>query len=411
MKKRSLFSKIFKTNKNVHIGTDLKFLNGYTASFTNFNGKLYDTISVRKCIDAIARNAAKLHPKHIRESENYEILKDNIYKLLSQKPNEIMNAYDFYYKIISILYLDNNSFIFIQRDEKGMPTGLYPIKSNCYKLLEFQNNIYIQFQFGSGKFYTASLQDDVIHLRRFYCNNDILGGDNVPITKTMSFKHILDEGIINAIKTTQGIKGVLKTTKAMLKPEDIKQTRDQFVKDFLNAHEDEGLGIAALDATTDFKPVDINPQTATESQINNVEKDIKDYYGVSDEIIQSKYNEDQWNAFYESVIEPLAIQMGLEFTNKLFSVGEQNHGNKIIFESNRLQYASNTSKIAVAKDLNNFFMIDEIREIFNMAPLPNGEGQKVMQDLNHIDNKIANQYQVGTQKTEETIKVEEDTNE
>jgi hypothetical protein len=87
--------------------------------------------------------------------------------------------------------------------------------------------------------------------------------------------------------------------------------------------------------------------------------------------------------------------MGLEFTNKIFTYGERIHGNKIVFEANRLQYASNSSKIAIAEKLNNYFMIDEIREIFNMAPLPNGEGQKVMQDLNHIDNSIANEYQVG----------------
>ena len=29
---------------------------------------------------------------------------------------------------------------------------------------------------------------------------------------------VLDEGIVNAIKTTQSIKGILKSTKAMLKP-------------------------------------------------------------------------------------------------------------------------------------------------------------------------------------------------
>ena len=40
-------------------------------------------------------------------------------------------------------------------------------------------------------------------------------------------------------------------------------------------------------------------------------------------------------------------------------------------------------------------MIDEIREIHNLPPLPNGEGQKVLQDLNHIDSSKANQYQIG----------------
>ena len=64
--------------------------------------------------------------------------------------------------------------------------------------------------------------------------------------------------------------------------------------------------------------------------------------------------------------------------------------------SNRLQYASNETKINVLRYANNLMMVDELREIFNMEPLPNGEGQKVLQDLNHIDSNIANQYQVGS---------------
>ena len=119
------------------------------------------------------------------------------------------------------------------------------------------------------------------------------------------------------------------------------------------------------------------------------------YYGVSENIIQSKYSEDEWNAFYESILEPIAIQMSLEFTNKIFTLGERNHGNKIVFTSNRLQYASNNTKINIARYMSNYMMIDEIREIHNLPPLPNGEGQKVLQDLNHIDSSKANQYQIG----------------
>ena len=108
--------------------------------------------------------------------------------------NEINNE-DLYYKVISNLYLDNNAFIYIQRDENNVVTGLYPIKSNSYKLLEYQDNVYIQFSFASGKKYTASLRDEVIHLKRFYCENDILGGSNKPIIKTMSVKHIVEDAL------------------------------------------------------------------------------------------------------------------------------------------------------------------------------------------------------------------------
>lgn len=392
MRKRSLFKKVFGSDKNNQLGTRLVLLNNYNATWTKYNGRNYDNITIRSCIDTIARNGAKLNPKHIRKTINkFEPLNQSIQRIISEQPNELMNAYDFYYKVISLLYLDEDVFIYVMRDENGNLTGLYPINSNQVDLLEYDDDIFVEFRFGTGKKRTVAYKD-IIHLRRHYCQNDIFGGSNKPIIEALSFQHILKEGIINAIKTTMGIKGILKSTKAMLKPEDIKKNRDQFVKDFID-NEENGNGIAGLDASTDFKEININPMIATDSQMASCNNDILDYFGLNENIIKSKYSEDEWNAFYESVLEPIALQMSLEFTNKIFTLGEKYHGNKIFFESNRLQYASNKTKIEVAKYMNNYLTKNEIREIFNYAPV--SDGDLFMQDLNHIDASIANSYQGG----------------
>ncbi len=362
----------------------LKLLKGYQATWSNFDGQLYDNTQIRSCIDAIARNGAKLDPKHIRYTEKgYQEARGRVHRLISRKPNELMNAYDFYYKVISELYLHNNSFVYIARDRQGVPIGLYPLSYERYKLLEHNKDIYVSFTFSGNQQYTASLKDDVIHLKRFYCNNDIIGDSNMPIIKTMSIKHVLDEGIVNAIKTTQSIRGILKTTKAMLKPEDIKKTRDQFVADFISTKND--TGIAGLDATTDFQEVNIDPQTATDGQIKLINDQILNYFGINDKILQSNYTEDEWNAFYESVIEPLAIQMGLEFTNKIFTPNEISFGNEIYFESNRMQYASNQTKINIIHEAGalGILTINECREIMNLAPIEDGDVR--VQSLNYVD--------------------------
>ena len=393
MKIRSLFKKVFGDDKNVQLGTRLQLVNGYEAVFTNYDGQIYDNPTVRACIDTIARNAAKLNPKHIRSTDkNYKILNEDIYHIIAEQPNEIMNAYDFYYKIFSELYLNNNVFVYIMRDENLKVIGLYPILFNQADFVEYQNQIYVKFRFGTGKIRTVAY-NDLIHLRRFFCKNDILGGSNLPVVSALSFQHILKEGIINAIKITMSIKGYLKSTKSMLSPKDAKKLRDNFIKDFVS--DDNSSGIGALDATTDFKEVNLDPTVASDAQMTDNKNEILDYFNLNENIIQSKYSEDEWNAFYESVLEPLGIQIGMEFTNKIFTYGERYHGNKIIFEANRLQYASNKTKIEVARYLNNYLYIDEIREILNLAPLPNGEGQKLMQDLNHINSNIADTYQGG----------------
>ena len=387
MQRRSLISRIFgseKEDKTPQTATEIKIFDNSKAIFTRYNGDFFNDADVRACVDTIARNGAKMHAKHIRKNtKGYEILEDSLYRLLSRRPNELQNAYRFYYHVISELEMFNNSFIYVQKDENLKVTGLYPLNFNSVKLYEYKQEIYLEFQFGYSKKRFVPLSS-CIHLTRFVSENGLFGGTTTPIVKTLSMKHVLDEGIINAIKTTQSIKGVIKSTQAMLKPEDVKKMRDQFVKDFVENADDSGIG--GLDASTDFTPVKIEPTTASDGQIKSIDNKILNYFGINENIIQSKYSEDEWNAFYESVLEPIGLQMAQEFTNKLFTPTELYHGNEIVFESNRLQYASNTTKINLLRYGNNVLMVDEQREILNLAPLPNGEGQKVLIDQNHTQN-------------------------
>lgn len=386
MERRSLFKRLFKsegTNEPSTV-TSVKFLDGNDAKFTAYKGDLINDPDVRACVDAIARNGAKMHPRHIRNSNGeFENLKGRTYKLLAKKPNELQNAYQFYYQVIANLELYNDSIVYVQRDLKtNRVTGLYPLDFSEGKLYEAQGKLFVKFRFGTGKERYVPY-DSCIHLTRFIGKDGVFGGSTLPIVKTLSIKHILDEGIVNAIKTTASIKGLLKSTKALLKPEDVKKMRDQFVEDFIS-HADKS-GIGGLDATTEFTPVKIEPTTANETQIKEINDKVLSYFGINQNILQSSYNENEWNAFYESVLEPIGLQMSLEFTNKLFTPTELEFGNEIIFESNRLQYASNSTKIDLIRYASNIMTINEQREVFNLAPIENGD--VFMIDQNHEINE------------------------
>ena len=382
MEKRSLFSRIFGNDNDTKApttATSFKLLDNYKSQFTRYKGDYQNDIQIRACVDTIARNAAKMHPKHIRVSEDkFEIVNGNLYRLLAKKPNEIQNAFQFYYQVISDLELYNNSYIYIQRDSNFKVTGLYPLSYRNVKLYELDGKLYIQFKFGNSKERFVAY-NNCIHLTRFTSEDGLYGGNTEPIIKTLSIKHVLDEGIVNAIKTTSAIKGLIKTTQAMLKPEDVKKMRDQFVKDFVDNADDSGIG--GLDATTTFTPIKIEPTTADSEQLKLFDSKILSYFGINENIIQSKYSEDEWNAFYESVLEPIGLQMSLEFSNKIFSPTERYFGNEIIFESNRLQYASNNTKISLLRYANNIMSINELREVFNLAPIDGGEA--ILIDQNH----------------------------
>ncbi len=394
--RRSFFEMIFgKRRPTPGEMTRLKLLNGYMPTFVSFGGEAYNSDVVRAAVDAIARNAAKLKPQHIRRI-NGDIITQNsrVQQLLQVRPNPYMDAYTFYYKVITQLFMKNNSFVFIDIDPiTATIRGFYPINAADVELLEARGEIFLRFHFLGGDKVTLPYTD-MIHLRRFFYKHDFYGESNdTALNPTLELINTTNQGIINAIKSSAVLRGLLKFTQTMLKPEDIKKERDRFVQEYMSIENNGGIG--AIDAKADFIPLESKPQTVDKDQMAHIKQSVYDYFGINEAIVTSKYSEDEWNAFYESVIEPLAVQMSLEFTSKIFTDREQGFGNEIIFESNRLQYASNTTKTTLISNLMQFgvLTVNEAREILNMAPVEGGDVR--LQSLNFINAVRADQYQLG----------------
>lgn len=393
--KRSLFSTIFGNKKQTEITkTQLQMLNSYNAQFTTLSNNTYDSKVARQCIDRIATHCAKLIPKHIKDSISNNI-KGDINFLLQNQPNPITTKFDFIYRIISMLYTDSNAFVFIAKDNSGFITGFYPVLATNYDLLEDKlGNIYLKFKFINGKEYTLPYLE-LIHLRLFYNKHDIFGTDNKVLKTDIDTAHTASEGIKNAIKTSNNLKGILKYTNSMLKEKDIKASKEAFVRDFLNLENESG--IAAVDSKAEFEPVNLKPITLDREQLQQVNNNIFDYFGISEKIVNNSFTTEDWNAFYEGVIEPRAIQMSDAFTNKIFSYKAIKEGHKIVFTANRLQYATLANKISLLKEAGALGLLtkDEAREIIDLHPLGGEEGTKIIQSLNNIDSSIANDYQGG----------------
>lgn len=393
--KRSLFNMIFgnKNQTNTVTKTELQLLSGYNAKFTTISSNIYDSKVARQCIDRIATHCAKLIPKHIQDSIGNNI-KGEINFMLQNEPNPLMNTFDFIYKTISMLYTDSNAFVYIAKDKEGFITGFYPVLALGYDLLQDRaNNLYLKFNFVNGKEYTLPYLE-LIHLRLFYNKNDIFGTSNKVLLTDIESAHTASEGIKNAIKTSNNLKGIIKYD-AVLKEKDIKASKEAFVRDFLNLENESG--IAAIDGKGDFKEINLKPITLDKDQLERVNYNIFDYFGISEKIVNNSYSSEEWNAFFEGVIEPRAIQMSGAFTNKIFSYKARRDGHKIVFTTNRLQYASLSNKINLIKVAGAFGLLtkDDGREILDMAPLGGEEGKKILQSLNNIDSNIANDYQGG----------------
>lgn len=303
-----------------------------------------------------------------------------------------MSVYDFIYKVISILLAQNNEYIYIDIDERGYLKGLYPLNPLFCTLVEYQNEVWLKFQFLNGNIYYVEYSR-VIHLRNFYTKHDFYGDTNQVLDSAIETQTVADDGIKNAIKISASLRGILKASNAILKDKDIKSMKDDFVKSLLSSTD----GIGSLDARMDFKEINLNPVLLEKEQFEMVNGNIYGYFMISESIVKSKYTADEWNAFYESVLEPRAIQMGQTFTNAIFSEKAIKDGHKIEFTVNRIKYAKTETKISLIKEAGalGLITVDEGREILDLPALGGEEGNKRLQTLNVINANLADKYQGG----------------
>lgn len=392
--KRSLFNMIFgnKIQKMVNDST-LKLLSGYNATYSNISDEIEENIIAKECIHVIATHCAKMMPKHYQQNGDVKNhIQGAIDYIISIKPNPYMTTYDFIYKTVSLLLAQNNEYIYIDIDNNGNLRGLYPLNPLFCTLVESNNEIWLKFQFLDGNMYYVRY-DRVIHLRNFYVKHDFYGETNETLKGTLETQTVADDGIKNAIKISASLRGVIKASQAMLKDKDIEKMKNDFVKSLLSSTD----GIGGLDARLDFKEINLNPVLLDKEQLSIVNGNIYSYFMISEEIIKSKYTADEWNAFYESVLEPKAIQMGQAFTNAIFSERAIKSGHRIEFSVNRIKYAKTETKISLIKEAGalGLLTVDEGREILDLPAIGGEEGNKRLQTLNVINANLADEYQGG----------------
>lgn len=342
--------------------------------FFAWSGNLYRSDLVRAAIRPKVRAIGKTVAKHIRKDANgLKVNPEPYMRILLEEPNPYMSMQQLLERAITQLELNNNAFLFIERNEFGYPVALYPLNSTSVELLtDDKGMLYYRFMLRNGKQLTF-VHTDVIHLSKDYGDNEIFGESNAEaLAPLMEIVNTTDQGIVKAIKNSNVIRWLLKFNQT-LRPEDIKANTKQFVTDFLSS-ESESVGAAAVDAKMDAQQVDPKDFVPNEKQIDSTTKRIHAYFNTNEKIITSAYSENDWIAYYESVIEPDIVQLTNEFTRKLLTRNERAYGNKIVFESNNLSFASMTTKLQLVQLVDRGIMSpNEHREILNYAPAEHGD--------------------------------------
>lgn len=361
-----IFQNLFKSVKNDQNKTYTQFqeIGTYKSYFGSFGNNIYMSDDVRSCIRALSEHTSKANPRCTDK---------NVYNLLSLRPNKFMNGKDFLAKTRNLLEIYNTAFIFIDRDQRGQTVALYPIPYQTFEAVQYKGDLFVQFQFaGTGVQKLTVPWADLAVLRKDYLMSDIAGESNAPLLGTLDIQRTLDQGLQNAVKSTSNLRGILKSTKGMLSPEILKEQKDNFVRDYMNI--DNSGGIASLDATQEFKEINIKPTTASAEEQKAYTDRVYRYFGVNEKIIKSNYTESDYDAFYESRIEPFLVALSLELTYKIFTERERAFGNEVWYESNRLQFASAKTKISMVALVDRGLMTpNEYRALFNMSPYDGGD--------------------------------------
>ncbi len=369
-----------KTDRSV-----LQMVTTYGEHFYSWNGKLYDSDIVRSCIRPKVKAIGKLAGKHIRaDTTGLKVNPDANIRFMLSEPNPFMTGQQFQEKVATQLCLNNNAFILIVRDSNGKPMQLYPIPCVMCETKYINEELFLKFQYRNGKTGTFPYEE-IIHLRQDFNEHDIFGESPAKaLASMMEVMGTIDQGIIKAIKNSGIVRWLLSFTNSM-RPEDIKANVKAFVDNYLSVESDT-FGAAGTDAkatATRIEPKDYVPNALqTKETINR----IYSFFNTNEKIIQSRWTEDEWNAYYEAEVEPFALQMGEVYSVRLFSRRERGCGNKILFEASNLQCASLSSKLAMQAMVDRGAMTpNEWRAVLNMAPLPGGD-----EPIRRLDTQVVN---------------------
>lgn len=364
-----LLDRVFPRRQNGVVSNYFRLLNGYTPVFRSFGGGIYESELVRAAIDAKARHISKL------KVEPRGTAKPKLSTQLKKAPNDWQTWTQFLYQVNTILEVKNTAFIVPILDRFGEIAGIYPICPNRWELVTVGENKepWLRFHF-SGEQVAAMELSKVGILTKFQYKSEFFGENNGALKETMELLHIQRQGIEESAKNAASYRFMAKVTN-FTKADDLSKERQRF--DDENFQRDGGGLLLFPNTYTDIKELSARNYSVDPEQLNIIKTNVYDYFGVNEKVIQNSAKGDELDAFFNGAIEPFAIQLSEVLTKMIYSKEEQGYNNKISVTANRLQYMTTSEKVAYARDLGDrgMVLIDEVRELFNLEPLPDGAGQ------------------------------------
>lgn len=360
-----LFDFIFRPSATKVSGQYFKTLTAYQPTFTNWRGQLYESELVRSAIHAKAKHISKL------KVEIRGAAQPKLQTLLKHRPNTWQTWGQFLYRLDTILEMQNTAFIVPIEDRFGNTTGVFPILPSRCQIIEHNGTQWLKYTFDTGAQATIEMARCGV-MTKFQYEDDFFGSDNLALNPTLELMHIQKQGIKEAVKSSATFRFMAKLNN-FATPDDIAKEQVRFTEN--NLKKDSGGILLFPNTYQEIQQIKGSPYVVDKDQMDLIRTNVFDYFGVNEDIIQNKSFGDAWSAFYEGEIEPFAIQFSEVITKMLFTNREVTSGSCVIATANRLQYMSNADKLQVSAQMadRGLMSINEIRDIWNLAPIENGD--------------------------------------
>ena len=343
-----------------------KLFNAYSPAYKTFSGGVYEMELTRAAIHAKANCVSRLKP--IVSGQNNQ----GIERILQFYPNPLMDTKKYLYRIATILFVNNNVFIApLYNKTYDKILGFYPLLPEKCQLKKYDGKLWLVYDFQDGKQGVIEFEK-CGRLNQFQYKDELFGASNAPMKPTLEMMNAQDQAIVEAVKNSSNIRFLAKLGQS-LRQSDIEAERKRFAESNLSGNDS---GVLLIDAKyADVKQIDSQQFVVDDKQMNQIRKNVFDYFGVSEGILQGKYTSDEFNSFYESQIEPVALELSLQHTHMLFTDHELAFGNKVEFTANRFNFLSSTEKVTMIQTLFDRGLLtpNEAREIINMSPIENGD--------------------------------------
>lgn len=384
-KLRSLFDSIFHGPQIVAANGYFGTFTAYRPAFTSWQGGIYEAELTRSVIEAGADHVSKLKPEVAGGA------KSKATKSLRLQPNPWQTTPQFLRRIWTILQVNETCIIVPVTDEYGQHAGYWPVLPSMCEAYDVRGTCWLKLTFPNGQF-TYVEWSKVGVMTRHQFRSDLFGDGTDALQPTLELLHAQNEAEQNAIKQGAAVRFIGKFSMNL---DEAEQRARQREFNEQNLSVENAGGIAVYDrAFSEVEQVKPTSYTVDAAQMERIEKSVYRYYGSNEDIVLNRADEETFNSFYEGRIEPFAVQLGTVLTAMTYTPLEISNGNEITFSANRLEFASNQTKLQVATALfdRGIWCGNQVADVFQSAHYDGGDTHVIRGE--YIDLNLISQHTV-----------------